>query len=196
MRYGGSNVPRSCVGVVRAMTALRRARSLAQAVALLFIGAVTLLPGLHLVNHHDDHVHINGAIVPIVNGHGHIHDHHHDYPHAHHHDEPADHDDDHDDDDHATAPPRAGDANRAEHHHSAEAGDDEAVAEDRPTFEHGRGGLAHFGAAFLAGSGLTAPTPVLALRTTHDLSVPDNPALASWFSPRVTRGPPQVTGSR
>ena len=53
---------------------MRRARSTAGLVVGAFSAALTVLPWLHTLNHRDDHVHVDGAIV-LVGEHEHEADH-------------------------------------------------------------------------------------------------------------------------
>jgi hypothetical protein len=80
-------------------------------------------------------------------------------------------------------------------HHSDE---DEDADEGTPGFDHpahhgphGRGALAHGAAFILAGVIYVLPPPGTALEQPLPPAAPDQPALATPRSPRVTRGPPQ-----
>jgi hypothetical protein len=69
---------------------MSRGRCLSTLVLGAFSSALTILPWLHTLDHRDDHIHVEGAIVFL--GHDHGDD---DYEHGHEHgDEPEDEDDD------------------------------------------------------------------------------------------------------
>jgi hypothetical protein len=56
---------------------MRRARSTTGLVLGAFSAALTVLPWLHTLNHRDDHVHVDGAIVFVGDGHEDEHEHEH-----------------------------------------------------------------------------------------------------------------------
>lgn len=158
-------------------------RSVAGAVCLAFAAAVTVLPSLHLFGHRNDHVHVGDAIVYV--GGGVEHD---DYAHDHGH--PHAHDDDY-------AHPHAHDP----HDDRGEAYGDDRVRAERlsqaaevdpliPDLQHGRGSLAHCGAAVLAAPVVVWDAPPSALAEIA-IAAPSSPAhLPFRSSPRLTRGPP------
>jgi hypothetical protein len=146
---------------------MRRGRQTATLVLGAFAVALTVLPWLHTLNHRDDHVHVDGAIVFLAHGEDHDHDHHH-HPGADGDDDDADNDDD---------------------------ADDAQPGFDHPAHHgpHGRGALAHGSAFILAGAIFVVPPPAVDLERLPPPASPERPALVEQRSPRVTRGPPQAT---
>ena len=146
---------------------MSRGRCLSTLVLGAFSSALTLLPWLHTLDHRDDHVHVEGAIVFL----GH----------------------DHDDDDHEHADEHEhGD----EHEHEHE-DDDETGGWDHPAHHapHGRGALAHGSAFILAGAVFLFPAPAVLLERLPQPPRPEPPALTAQHTPRLTRGPPAAVRS-
>jgi hypothetical protein len=117
-----------------------------------FSSALTILPCLHTLNHRDDHVHVDGAIVLV--GHDHYHDH------RHHEHVGVDDGEEDDEDDHEDGGGAQPGVDHPDHHHGP----------------HARGALAHGAAFILANAIYVLPPPALALERLPVPSLPDSPA--------------------
>jgi hypothetical protein len=158
--------------------ALRRLRWLSPAVCLCFAATATALPSLHLLHHRDDHVHVGDSIV--LTGHSS-----HDDDDDEHDNDDHDHDHDHDEHDHQH---RHHDGSGVEHDDDGHP--DEPAGRRLPHPDHGRGALAHFGAALVASAIVVWGPPATELATIPPIPAPPRPFVAPFASPRVTRGPP------
>jgi hypothetical protein len=148
---------------------MSRGRCLSTLVLGAFSSALTILPWLHTLDHRDDHVHVDGAIVFLG----------------------------HEDDDHDEANEHEHEHEHG-HGHGHEHGDDDGSGGwDHPDHHapHGRGALAHGSAFILVGAIFLFPPPALLRARLPQPPRPEPPALAAQHMPRLTRGPPPAVRS-